>query len=74
MDRARYLHDKVRGSTQSLPNDSIYFQTTEARIDERKRVKILSRMSPFGLEKGPRKPRWTRHRIECPKMGRELVI
>ena len=66
--------DIVRGSARSCLNDSTYFQTTLASIDACRGKKILDRMSPFGLEKGPRKPRRARLGIKCPKMGRELVI
>lgn len=66
--------DIVRGSAQSYLNDSIYFQTTLASICACRGKIILDRISPFGLEKGPRKPRRAGSGIKCPKMGRELVI
>ena len=66
--------DIVRGSALSCLIDSIYFQTTLASIGACREENILDRKSPFGLEKGSKKPRRTRKVIKRPKMGRELVI
>ena len=45
--------DIVQGSGRSCSNDSTYFQTTLASIGACREEKILYRIPPFGLEKGP---------------------